>query len=682
MQLNSICFKLFLLLSFIAIQISSPVQAQDFYKKYFYANQSFGGFAEVATTKNGSQILVSEINSPISTDRDSISISKFSPCGELIWSYIYPTNYNFIGTSFSSKKLLNVDSKGYPVFVIHAVRSGTPYLVVIKFTPNGNKVAFAKEFTNGKTFEVHHLGIDSQDNLIIGTSNSSSNNTLIILSPQGNILHSNSYNRSNFSVEQGYHFINDSSFLFSAKNTLTYVPQFGTALWKREFPPYSSINGISKTDKGFLLSINQNFKDCFLVKINIDGDIIDSALKIPDFQGKYLINSSNNRSLLCGVQSKPTIGSNLLNTVIHVISSEGKIVNSLHVNHNSLPTSNPISFDYVEDAMFLIDNVPLPQSSNSIFTEYRMLAKLSLDQLNTFCHDIASIDSTSNHSYNNQIKTPDTVKSIPISGSSIHLTSSPYHWLEDTHCSIQRDYSNLFTIDSLILCKGDYIDITRPEIYGTSFSWSTGDTSETIRVYQEGPYWVNMTFPCDDSVYTDTVYVTFYPQADSNIIITPNAAELNETIEFSSSSLNDSVFWKFQDGYTTSEFSFSRSFENSGWKPFHVSFFTSDGCETIIHDSTLVLFQGISIPNVFTPNGDGLNDEMFIKGEGITSFELRIFDRWGSVVVDLQNKNWNGLDKNGNPCSDGVYFYIFDYITDNGEKLTKKGNVTLMRGAP
>jgi len=230
------------------------------------------------------------------------------------------------------------------------------------------------------------------------------------------------------------------------------------------------------------------------------------------------------------------------------------------------------------------------------------------------------------------------------------------------------------------MCKGDYLDITRPEIYGTSFSWSTGETSEFIRVNQEGSYWVNMTFPCDNKIYTDTVFVTFFREPTTEVIASPRTAELNELISFNLANHNysDSVFWEFQNGSTSSQTNFSRSYESSGWKYFSLSIFTADGCITILNDSVLVEFQEISIPNIFTPNGDGINDIMHIEGEYITNFELMIFDRWGSQIAELNNQYWDGKNTNGSNAADGVYFYIFTYSNIAGERVTKKGNVTLM----
>lgn len=84
-----------------------------------------------------------------------------------------------------------------------------------------------------------------------------------------------------------------------------------------------------------------------------------------------------------------------------------------------------------------------------------------------------------------------------------------------------------------------------------------------------------------------------------------------------------------------------------------------------------------SIPNVFTPNGDGINDLYFITSSGLTEFSLIIVNRWGELVfeTDDPNEGWDGT-VNGNKCSDGVYFYSMK-AKQNSNSIVKHGHLTL-----
>ncbi len=94
-----------------------------------------------------------------------------------------------------------------------------------------------------------------------------------------------------------------------------------------------------------------------------------------------------------------------------------------------------------------------------------------------------------------------------------------------------------------------------------------------------------------------------------------------------------------------------------------------------------------TLPNLFTPNGDGTND-YFVPFPGYTSvsaISIKIFDRWGRLVFETQNIEiqWDGKDKTTNqPCSDGTYFYICDVseITLTGEtRRNIHGSVAILR---
>ena len=72
----------------------------------------------------------------------------------------------------------------------------------------------------------------------------------------------------------------------------------------------------------------------------------------------------------------------------------------------------------------------------------------------------------------------------------------------------------------------------------------------------------------------------------------------------------------------------------------------------------------IETPNIFTPNGDGANDNYTINLVNAKSFEGLIFNRWGNVITELNLTKplWDGTS-NGTDCHEGVYFIKFT-ITD------------------
>ena len=88
----------------------------------------------------------------------------------------------------------------------------------------------------------------------------------------------------------------------------------------------------------------------------------------------------------------------------------------------------------------------------------------------------------------------------------------------------------------------------------------------------------------------------------------------------------------------------------------------------------------IYVPNAFTPNGDGVNDEWLVFGTGVKDIKATVFNRWGEKVFesDDQSQGWDGVYR-GQAQPPGVYVYIVDIVYLSGEKDTKKGSLTLIR---
>jgi gliding motility-associated-like protein len=103
-------------------------------------------------------------------------------------------------------------------------------------------------------------------------------------------------------------------------------------------------------------------------------------------------------------------------------------------------------------------------------------------------------------------------------------------------------------------------------------------------------------------------------------------------------------------------------------------------------DSAAVVFEVLptlyGIPNVFTPNNDGLNDvfQVVITGANLDVLSIEVWNRWGQMVYRETNGNegWDGR-QNGKPASSDVYVYKISVRQPDGKQVTKSGDVTLLR---
>ncbi len=88
-----------------------------------------------------------------------------------------------------------------------------------------------------------------------------------------------------------------------------------------------------------------------------------------------------------------------------------------------------------------------------------------------------------------------------------------------------------------------------------------------------------------------------------------------------------------------------------------------------------------NIPNIFTPNGDGVNDVFKVNAGKDVAVEVSIFDKSGRFVHKYSGSenSWNGKINNVSDAGEGTYFYVIFATGKNGDKNTQKGTITLKR---
>lgn len=114
---------------------------------------------------------------------------------------------------------------------------------------------------------------------------------------------------------------------------------------------------------------------------------------------------------------------------------------------------------------------------------------------------------------------------------------------------------------------------------------------------------------------------------------------------------------------------------------YSVYFIDENGCSAEGNVLVLVNFiEGVGLPTAFSPNGDGFNDVLFVKGFGLAAINLVVYNRYGEVVFETtdQNIGWDGTFKNRNE-NPGVFTWVLQYDFVTGKKGMKKGNTTLIR---
>lgn len=100
-------------------------------------------------------------------------------------------------------------------------------------------------------------------------------------------------------------------------------------------------------------------------------------------------------------------------------------------------------------------------------------------------------------------------------------------------------------------------------------------------------------------------------------------------------------------------------------------------------DTVRVIIEGdnvVYVPTAFSPNNDGNNDVLFVRGNSIETLDFRVYDRWGQLVFSSsdQSEGWDGT-KNGEPLSKAVFVFTVEGTFLDGTTFKEDGNISLLR---
>lgn len=227
--------------------------------------------------------------------------------------------------------------------------------------------------------------------------------------------------------------------------------------------------------------------------------------------------------------------------------------------------------------------------------------------------------------------------------------------------------------DTCVTERPYILDATQTDpIY--SYKWSTGQTTSSISIIQSGTYWVSVINSqynkCD---VKDTINIRIIP---TPIFSLPHNITMcsHDSINLSVAQPEINLYdFLWSDGNT------SANYILDGLAPgtYHIGVKVI-GCDTLT-DSTIVLVNDchIEIPNVITPNGDGINDHFYITNiEYYPNSEIKIYNRWGKRIYE--SENYQG-DWDGDNHSEGTYFYIFRLNYGRGRIEEYHGTITIIR---
>lgn len=209
-------------------------------------------------------------------------------------------------------------------------------------------------------------------------------------------------------------------------------------------------------------------------------------------------------------------------------------------------------------------------------------------------------------------------------------------------------------------------DVTLNGSGASTYTWNNGVVNGVAFVPPTGVtiYTVTGT-DANGCTNTDQVSVTAYPMPIANGSAGPVYGNAPITTNFANFSQNaNSFYWDFGNGNsesTNTTMTISETFDSPG--TYLVTLTASNGIcwDTITFIVDALPPMVVTPPNIFTPNGDGSNDEYFVTVLYGEKFEAEIFNRWGNKLANLEgiHDGWDGKTSNGKEVEDGVYYILY-----------------------
>ena len=269
------------------------------------------------------------------------------------------------------------------------------------------------------------------------------------------------------------------------------------------------------------------------------------------------------------------------------------------------------------------------------------------------------------------------------------LDTTPSILIFDTGTFILQSFGTCLSVDTFLVYGSKLPILKLPEdtffcsnkkcfldasgLNNMSYKWSTGEQTPAILVNSGGLYWVRIS--TDTCALTDSVLVKEFNSPVLNLPF--DTAVCFEELK---KILLDAGDWKSYVWYPTGEH--TRTINATYPALYRVVVNDYNDCIGI--DTTLVeedCPDGIYIPNAFTPNMDGINDILFVRGTGILEIDLHIYNRWGMELFASANQmnGWDGSHEK-QIVPEGVYTYRLNYkLKKNNSMHTLTGTVTLLR---
>ncbi len=230
---------------------------------------------------------------------------------------------------------------------------------------------------------------------------------------------------------------------------------------------------------------------------------------------------------------------------------------------------------------------------------------------------------------------------------------------------------------------------------GDYFTWNFGDGGTSTEVSPAhlyttpGTYTVSLTAIDSNTCnirHDTSIVINIYALPTAAFGAAPQPPVNNTPITFTNSSSPDAIRfkWLFGDGdslVTNSRFAIQHEYNRTGTFTACLIAFNQNNCsDTVCQEVRTIIDPVLDIPTAFTPLSGDVNNKVFVRGFGIAKMKFTIWSRWGEKVFESNDKSigWDGRFK-GKVLPMDVYAYTLEAELSDGTKVTRKGDITLIR---
>lgn len=243
--------------------------------------------------------------------------------------------------------------------------------------------------------------------------------------------------------------------------------------------------------------------------------------------------------------------------------------------------------------------------------------------------------------------------------------------------------------DSICLIEGALF--ANSSVNAQSILWNFGDgktstASSPVHTYDSsGVYTITLVATNPNSCNKidsakRSIYVGIMPIADFSFA--PIIPVTNMPVQFTNLSQNAvSYLWAFGDGSGSTIVNPSHLYKKTGTYKVCLEAKSKDGCvDTVCKLVDADIHPAVDVPTGFSPNGDGVNDILYVRGAAIDQVDFKVYNRFGELVFETTDINigWDGK-YNGKPQEMEAYAWVLDVTFIDETTYHKTGNVTLIR---